>query len=56
MVVDFNSDNAKKALNNLIARTKIAVNSSEVNVRKIINNISTTMGNEFELYKLLIYK
>lgn len=45
MVVDFNSDNAKKALNNLLGRTRIAVNSSEVNMRKIINKISMTMGN-----------
>lgn len=56
MIVDFGSQQARESLHKVLVHTKTAVNSSELSIRRIINKMSATMGNELELYKLLIYK
>lgn len=43
-------------VNSVVSATRNLVNSTEVDLRAIVNQISSTMGHELELYRLLIYK
>lgn len=43
-------------LTEVLDNTKKTVNKSEATIVSLISKISTTLSNELELYKLLIYK
>ena len=55
-MVDQHSTQAGDKIGLAINDTRKLVNSTEVEMKTIVNQLSKTMGNELELYRLLIYK
>ena len=55
-MVDKLSSQAGDKIKQAIATTRTEVNGTEKDMIQIVNQISSTMGNELELYRLLIFK